>query len=119
MPITTTPCNFGGQRYWFVCSLTKKGIYCGRRVGVLYKDGDYFGCRHCYELTYSSRNENRHYKYYPLFATLTLSKKIEELEAKIKRPYYAGKPTKKQKALDKLHNYSWENKDLLRLKDLL
>ncbi|MHC4864541.1 MAG: hypothetical protein ACYTEX_10680 [Planctomycetota bacterium] len=34
--LTTTPCNFGGVRYWFVCPLYTNGIYCGRRVGTLY-----------------------------------------------------------------------------------
>ena len=76
VPLTTTACNYGGVRYWFICPLSKNGVYCGRRVGVLYKGGDYFGCRHCYDLTYSSKKENKSYKYYPLFNTLTLEKKI-------------------------------------------
>jgi len=101
--LATTPCNYGGTRYWFICPLSKNGVYCGRRVGVLYKDGDYFGCRHCYDLTYSSKNENRSYKYYPLFNTLTLEKKIEDLEAKIKRRTYAGRVTKKQRKLNRIY----------------
>jgi hypothetical protein len=100
--LTTTPCNYGGVRYWFICPLSKNGVYCGKRVGVLYKAGDYFGCRHCYELTYSSKNENRRYKNYPLFFWLRSWKKIEELEEKIKRPYYKGKPTRKQRRLEKI-----------------
>jgi hypothetical protein len=71
-------------------------------VGVLYKAGDYFGCRHCYNLTYSSKNENRRYRNYPLFFWLKSLKKIEELEEKIKRPYYNGKPTRKQRRLEKI-----------------
>jgi len=35
--LTTTPCHFGGVRYWFICPLTINGNYCGRRVGTLYK----------------------------------------------------------------------------------
>jgi hypothetical protein len=34
--LTTTPCNFGGVRYWFICPLSKNDVYCGRRVGKLY-----------------------------------------------------------------------------------
>ena len=34
--LTTTPCNFGGVRYWFICPLSKNGVYCGRRVAKLY-----------------------------------------------------------------------------------
>ncbi len=102
IPLVTTPCRYGGKRYWFKCPWYKNSVYCGRRVGVLYKDGDYFACRHCYDLTYSSRKENRRYRYYPLFNTIQLETKIEELEEKIKRPYYAGKPTQKQRQLEKL-----------------
>lgn len=54
--LSTTPCNFGGFRYWFICPLEKHGIPCNRRVGKLYlpPNGIYFGCRHCYNLTYRS-----------------------------------------------------------------
>ena len=34
--LTTTPCNLGGVRYWFICPLSKNGVYCGRRVAKLY-----------------------------------------------------------------------------------
>ena len=61
VPLVTTPCRHGGKRYWFVCSATVNGKYCGRRVGVLYKVGDYFACRHCYNLTYASRSSRGPY----------------------------------------------------------
>ena len=58
--IVTTPCNFGGYRYWFVCPLFASGEYCGRRVGKIYlpPGGRYYGCRHCYDLTYTSSQEH-------------------------------------------------------------
>lgn len=112
--LTTTPCNYGGVRYWFICPLIKNGQPCHRRVGVLYKAGDYFGCRHCYELTYSSKNENRRYKNYPLLLGLKNWKKIEELEEKIKRPYYRGKPTRTQRRLEKIENEMILYLDLLK-----
>ena len=34
--LTTTPCNYGGVRYWFICPLMVNGVYCGRRTGTLY-----------------------------------------------------------------------------------
>lgn len=102
IPLTTTPCRYGGNRYWFICPWSKNGAYCGRRVGKLYKDGDYFACRHCYELTYASRNTNRKYKFFPFFNAITIEDKIEELRKKIKRPYYNGRPTKRQQQLEKL-----------------
>jgi len=51
--LTTTRCNFGGVRYWFICPLSRNGIYCGRRVGKVYcpPGANYYGCRHCYNLT--------------------------------------------------------------------
>lgn len=48
--LVSTPCRYGGKRWWFICPLDG----CGRRVAVLYSGGKYFGCRHCYDLTYES-----------------------------------------------------------------
>lgn len=58
--LTTTKCYFGGVRYWFVCPLSVNGVACNRRIGTLYKprNGQYFGCRHCYNLTYRDRKEH-------------------------------------------------------------
>ena len=43
------PCRFGGHRFWFRCS-------CGRHVATLYSpNGRPWGCRHCYRLTYATR----------------------------------------------------------------
>ncbi len=106
IPLTTTPCRYGGVRYWFKCPWYKDGIYyCGRCVGTLYQAGDYFACRHCYNLTYESRNINRrHVSRFPLFDVFPIEDKIAELEKKIKRPYYRGKPTKKQRKVDRLND---------------
>jgi len=102
IPLVTTPCQYGGKRYWFICPWSKNGIYCGRRVGKLYKNGDYFACRHCHNLTYDSRKINRKCKSFPLFNVLDIEQKIEELYETIKRPYWRGKPTKKQRQLEML-----------------
>jgi hypothetical protein len=97
-----SPCNYGGKRYWFICPLVHNGIPCKRKVAVLYKEGDYFGCRHCQNLTYSSRNENRRCKHYNLFKTVTIGDKIRELKLACKRKSYAGLPTKSQKRIRRL-----------------
>ncbi len=102
IPLTTTPCRYGGERYWFICPWHKDGVYCGKRVGTLYKDGDYFACRHCYNLTYNSRNTNRRHRIFPLLDIFILKKRIYKLCNEIKRPYYAGKPTRKQRQLEEL-----------------
>jgi len=59
--LTTTPLPWGGVRWWFVCPLLVNGRSCGRRVGKLYlpPEGRYFGCRHCYDLTYESTRRPR------------------------------------------------------------
>jgi len=58
--LVTTPCHFGGVRFWFICPLGTNQGYCGRRVGKLYlpRNATYFGCRHCYNLTYESCKEH-------------------------------------------------------------
>jgi hypothetical protein len=48
-----TPCNYGGQRAWFLCPAAG----CGRRVAILY-GGAIFACRHCYQLAYTSQRES-------------------------------------------------------------
>ncbi len=91
IPLTTTPCNYGGKRYWFTCPWYKNGNYCGKRVGVLYKDGDYFACRHCYNLTYSSRNLSGFSK---MFGNVTMPD-VDKARERVKITHYKGKPTRK------------------------
>jgi hypothetical protein len=50
--ITTTPCNYGGVRKWFICPA------CGRRCAVIYSAGKYFACRVCCNLNYTSQCES-------------------------------------------------------------
>ena len=54
--VTSTPCRFGGQRYWFLCPVVRQGIRCGQRVSKLYLPvgRGMFGCRKCHNLTYTS-----------------------------------------------------------------
>jgi hypothetical protein len=87
--LATTPCYFGGKRYWFVC------IFCSRRVGTLYKGQYYFACRHCYNLTYKSRNLSGISK---LAGAIISIREVERLENEVKRKYYAGKMTRKYKS---------------------
>jgi hypothetical protein len=60
IPIAWTPCRFGGERPWFVCSVTANGMYCGRSVTNLYGAGRLFACRHCYQLAYASQQQPAH-----------------------------------------------------------
>jgi hypothetical protein len=92
--LTATTCYFGGFRFWFRCPLSINGRYCGRRVGVLYKLGDYFGCRHCNNLTYDSRKLSGWEKAGGRIISIP---ELERTEAEVKRQYYRGKMTKKYK----------------------
>jgi hypothetical protein len=53
--LTTTKCNYGGERVWFLCPT------CNKRVGTLYRKplSDIFLCRHCLDLTYNLRKYHR------------------------------------------------------------
>ena len=53
VPLSWTPCNYGGKRPWFSCP------GCGRRVAKLYLETRYFLCRHCSNLAYSSQREDK------------------------------------------------------------
>jgi len=48
--LTTTPCNYGGFRTWFLCPC------CGSRVAILYANAE-FACRRCFPLSYRSQRE--------------------------------------------------------------
>jgi len=51
--LSWTPCNYGGQRPWFICP------GCRRRVAKLYLYGKFFRCRHCHGLVYTSQREDK------------------------------------------------------------
>ena len=99
--LTTTRCNFGGVRYWFICPLSRNGVYCGRRVAKLYKapGANYFGCRHCYNLSYESRNEPRFARPGGIGYPIKAERLYEELYKETKRWTYKGKPTKEARRL--------------------
>jgi len=118
-PIVSTPCTYGGIRYWFICSVCNHGVYCGRRVAKLYlgANSHYFACRHCYNLSYESRNKNLRGKYGYLTRFFDLEEEIDELWEKTKIRFRKGKPTKNYQKLlykqDILGDVSEKTLDLL------
>ncbi|MBI2996384.1 MAG: hypothetical protein HYY52_06750 [Candidatus Melainabacteria bacterium] len=90
IPLTTTKCNYGGKRYWFVCPL------CKNRFGVLYKasHSNYFACRYCHNLTYKSCKLSGHNKKYGNY--MPAFQLMEEWNS-IKRFFYKGEFTKRYK----------------------
>ena len=97
--LTTTPCKYGGKRYWFVCPLHKNQQYCGRRVGVIYGIGKWYGCRHCGEIAYASQMRGGKYR----GSSITIPD-IDKLEKEIKRYYYRVRPTRKHKRLIRMND---------------
>ncbi|MBU1031961.1 hypothetical protein KKE03_03510 [Patescibacteria group bacterium] len=99
IPITSTPCYFGGYRYWFTCPWYANKIYCGRRAGVLYKAGNYFACRHCYNLSYASKNQSRN-KFSLILDPLFKRDEIAEKKYNLRVKFWKGKPTKRYMKLE-------------------
>jgi hypothetical protein len=58
--LETTKPHFGGVRWWGRCPLIVNEVPCRRRVLKLYlpPGARYYGCRHCYRLTYRSAQEH-------------------------------------------------------------
>ena len=48
--IERTPCNFGGTRPWFICSI------CSCRAAKIYMRSAHFACRSCHQLVYVSQS---------------------------------------------------------------
>jgi hypothetical protein len=101
VPLVTTPCHLGGVRWWFICPLSRNGVHCGRRVGVLYRAprADYYGCRHCHNLSYESRNESRHGRLARMGRYLALDRRRQKLMEGMTRWTYRGVPTRKAQRL--------------------
>ena len=61
IPVVSTPCTFGGKRWWYICPLVVNDRPCHRRCRILYlpSGSKYFGCRECHQLTYESRQRHR------------------------------------------------------------
>lgn len=99
--LISTPCNFGGERFWFECTNGVKP--CNRRVGVLYFKDAFFACRYCHNLTYSSQKMNRYaWEISWIHKIITLERKMKKLKSEIKRSSYAGGMTKKQQKYSQL-----------------
>ncbi len=70
--LTKTECNYGGNRFWFLCP------NCNRRTGVLYRKplAQEFICRYCNSLTYNLRKYHRSSSEYFLKSVHKIRKEI-------------------------------------------
>jgi hypothetical protein len=74
IPLTKTPCYFGGERFWFICP------DCHRRVSILYRPrySSFFLCRHCHDLTYQS-TQHRRTSFEPFAKRLKICEKYHQI----------------------------------------
>lgn len=104
-PLIKVPCNLGGFRWAFRCSLHKNNRYCGRLAYKLYKapGSNYFGCRKCMSVVYESQRDcGKKFEYFGKI--LKLEKKYHELYESIHKWHYKGMPTKKVVKLKRMEN---------------
>lgn len=97
IPISTTPCHFGGVRYWFRCYANLRHC-CGNRVTTLFivPGVNIFACRHCYDLSYNSKNKNRREAFYLIIEKSRLERERNKIIlTKGYKSQYAGLPTRK------------------------
>jgi len=90
--IVTTPCHYGGVRYWFECPR------CEERVAKLYEEKDDFYCRKCLDLEYYSHTVN----YRSLEPILRRMRKLEDKKWTVKYSSYKGRMTKRAVRDEKL-----------------
>lgn len=62
------------------------------------------GCRHCYNLSYESRNEPRLARFGGIGYPIKAERQFEDLYKQIKRWTYRGKPTKKARKSRAIEN---------------
>lgn len=105
--LTTTPCNYGGLRYWFECPS------CDKRIAVLYLpyNDKRFACRACHNLTY--QNQKEHIKSLEFLNYIKHSRKIIDLYE-----LYNSTPKRKRRKIERkllklLNNRKWSSEDAL------
>ena len=77
LDITTTPCRFGGRRFWFVGPVNA----CCRRCRIVYlvtgqAGALQFQCRRCAGLTYESRQRHRSRRYEQYLKPMKVLKRL-------------------------------------------
>lgn len=87
--LVSTPCHFGGIRWWFVCS------ECNCKCSTLYLDtADVFICRKCNNLAYDSQNQNRRGLWHQIGKVLDIDKRESMPQYRGRYQFYRGRPTR-------------------------
>lgn len=71
-----------------------------RRVGILAASGKYFLCRHCYDLSYSSQNENT--------VIDKVCRKRDKLRDRLGEKWWQRPKGMHRKTFDRLRNRLWD-----------
>ena len=110
IPVVSTPCHYGGKRWWFICPRIVNGKTCQRRCRIIYlpQRAEYFGCRECYLLTYESRQKHRE-KFYegfekPFKEIETLKNKLNKTKTWEKKEKIWQRLSRAQSAIEHFHN---------------
>jgi len=111
--LATTPCNYWGLRYWFICPCW------WNRCGKLYLQNNwYFASRKTLWLKYEDQNQSHRWRYFNKY--MWYEYEAEELYKTIKYRWRNGKPTRKYKRYMRLMRYnipdierSWAIQNLL------
>ena len=96
--ITTTPCNYGGHRKWFLCP------GCGHRVAILY-GGKYFRCRSCLNLSYACQQETTPFR---LFRKVRKIRSILGAGPDTDEPIFVKPKGMHQKTFDRLKEEAYK-----------
>jgi len=93
--IETTPCNYGGDRWWFLCPI------CFRRCRIIYQPPgqSVFACRICHDLSYRSRQEGKNY--FSMIVEAALNLPLWERQLMTMRS-----ERKREKLLNKINKYA-------------
>lgn len=98
LDLETTPCHYGGKRWWFIC------WHCKRRCSTIYlNESDIFLCRRCNNLAYESQNQNRRGVWFQVGKILDLDERGKLPQSRGAYEFYKGKPTRNYLKL--LHTY--------------
>lgn len=100
--LISTPCHYGGKRWWFCCPI----LGCGRRSRILYSHRTYYVCRKCTGCWYDSQNYRP-----PSLRALHHLFNAEDFEQNLKRKYYRGQPTRRYRRF--LSKWTPERMDFL------
>lgn len=105
--VSSTKCNYGGKRFWFICPNTN----CRRQCSKLYFKDSYFVCLKCSRLLYYNQKCSKKYRE---ISYSHMGDDANKLEKQLKKKYYQGLPTRKYKRVLQLRARARYGEQLVR-----